>query len=243
MIVLASIFLALRLVADDQIVKKNDQVIAGQILSVDDGQVTVQTTDSRGGIAKFPIPVSDIQSVKMATPDAVAKAEASGTPPADVVATLEPEIQKFSSLKTDWVVDAMARLAQAYAAEGKADKARETYGKIDTLYPGSKYHALAVAGTAEMSFKAGHLDEALTAIQPFIDQANADLAPSPEDGATYAKAFLVYGDILSAQKKPQKALEAYLTVKTMYYQNPTLADEAAQRAQGLRDQNPGLGVE
>ena len=79
-------------------------------------------------------------------------------------------------------------------------------------------------------------------MQPIIDAANKDLAPSQSDGGLYATAFMVYGQALEAQKKLDQALEAYLTVKTMFYQNPTLADQADQLAKKLRDQNPGLGV-
>jgi tetratricopeptide (TPR) repeat protein len=137
----------------------------------------------------------------------------------------------------------MAQLGGAYAEAGQMDKAIATYGEIDTFYPGSKYHAQAVAGKAELSLKAGKIDEALAAVQPIIDQANKDIAPSPLDGAIYANAFLVYGQALEAQKKPQQALEAYLTVKTMFYQNPALVDQADQFAKNLRDHNPGLGIE
>lgn len=243
MIVLASGSLSLRVVADDQIVKKDGKVITGKIVSVFDGQVLMQGTTSLGGTTKIPYRLADIQSITMATPDDVKKAEAPGTAPSAVIAGLEPAVQKFAGLKADWVVDAMVQLAQAYAAAGHPAKALETYSQIDTLYPGSKYHAQAVAGKAEMSLKAGKIDDALAAIKPVIDQANSDLAPSPQDGATYAQAFLVYGDILDVQKKPQQALEAYLTVTTMYYQNPSLVVEASERAQKLRDQNPGLGVD
>jgi hypothetical protein len=94
-----------------------------------------------------------------------------------------------------------------------------------------------------MSFEAGKIDEALAAVQPIVDEANKNIAPSPTDGATYAKAFLVYGKALEAQKKPQQALEAFLTVKTMFYQNPNLVAEAEQLAKTLRDQNPRIGIE
>src|SRR6202044_2978142 len=117
------------------------------------------------------------------------------------------------------------------------------YNQIIQLYPGSAYENVAKAGEAEMNLKAGKIDEALAAVQPIVDQANKNIAPSPSDGALYAKAFLVYGQVLEAQKKPQQALEAYLTVKTMFYQNPVLVDQADQFAKNLRDQNPGIGIE
>jgi len=239
----AFILLAFRSVADDQIVKKDGSVITGRLVGVSNGQVMVETHSSNGGIAKFPITITDIKSIGMAAPADVTKAEAPGVAPAAVIAALEPQIKQFAGLPADWVVEAMAQLAQAYAAQGQADRALAAYNQIDTLYPGGKYHAQAVAGKAEMNLKAGKIDEALAVIQPIVDQANKDIAPSPSDGAIYAYAFVVYGQVLEAQKKPRQALEAYLTVKTMFYQNPVLVDRADQLAKNLRDQNPGLGIE
>jgi tetratricopeptide (TPR) repeat protein len=243
LIALAFILPALRSAADDQIIKKDGTVINGTIESSSDGQVTVKSTTSNGGIAEVPYYISDIKSISMAVPADVTRVQAPGVAPAAVIAALEPQVKQFAGLPADWVVEAMAQLAGAYAEAGQMDQAIATYNEIDTLYPGSKYHAQAVAGKAEMSLKAGKIDEALAAVQPIIDQANKNIAPSPADGALYANAFLVYGQVLEAQKKPQQALEAYLTVKTMFYQNPALVDQADQFAKNLRDQNPGLGIE
>jgi tetratricopeptide (TPR) repeat protein len=243
LIALAFILLAVRSVADDQIIKKDGSVIAGRIVSVSDGQVMVESRTSAGGTAKVPYYITDIKSVSMAVPADVTKAEAKGVAPAAVIAALEPQVKRFAGVPADWVVEAMAQLAQAYAAQGQADRAVATYNQITQLYPGSAYENVAKAGKAELSLNAGKIDEALAGVQPIVDQANKDIAPSPTDGALYAKAFLVYGQVLEAQKKPQQALEAYLTVKTMFYQNPVLVDEAAQRAHNLRDHNPGLGIE
>jgi len=239
----AFILLLLRSVADDQITKTNGSVIPGIIVGVSDGQVTIETHASSGGMAKFPITITDIKSVSMATPADVTKVQAEGVAPSAVIAALEPEVKQFAGLPVVWVVAAMAQLAEAYASQGQADRALATYNQIIQLYPGSTYENAAKAGMAEMSLKAGKIDEALAAVQPIVDQANQNIAPSPLDGAFYAKAFLVYGQVLEAQKKPQQALEAYLTVKTMFYQNPLLVDQADQFAKNLRDQNPGIGIE
>jgi tetratricopeptide (TPR) repeat protein len=177
----------------------------------------------------------------MAPPDAMVKAE--GAPPATVVETLEPLLKQFGGLPTDWVVQAMGQLADAYAAQGQMDRALGIYDQIDLLYPNSKYHLQAVAGKAGVTLKQGKIAEAISDVQPIIDQANKDLAPSQAEGGLYATAFLVYGQALEAEKKPEQALEAYLTVKTMFYQNPALADQADQMAKKLRDQYPDLGVE
>ncbi len=240
---LAFILLALRWVAADQIVKTDGTSVNGRIVGVSDGQVTIESRSSNGGVAQFPVAISDIKSISMAMPAEVAKVQGPDATPGAVIAALEPQVKKYAGLPADWVVEAMAQLAQAYAAQGQGDRAAATYNQIDTLYPGSKYHAQAVAGKAALSLAAGKIDDALAAVQPIIDQANKDIAPSPSDGALYANAFLVYGQVLEAQKKPQQALEAYLTVKTMFYQNPNLVAQADRYAKDLRDHHPDLGVE
>src|ERR1700677_2813157 len=182
--------------AQDVIVKTDGSQINGQITGVDGGQVLVQNRSANGGIAQGRYYLTDVRSVTMDPPADVAKLQGANATPAVVVTTLEPEVKKFAGLPADWVVTAMSQLAQAYAAQNKDDKASAIYTQIDTLYPGSKYHAQAIAGKALLSLKTGKVDDALAAVQPIIDQANKDLAPSPTDGALYASAYLVYGQAL-----------------------------------------------
>ena len=242
-IALAFILPVLRSVADDQIVKNDGNVVNGTIVGVSGGQVTIETHTSNGGIAKFPITITDIKSISMAVPAEVAKAQATDATPGVVIGALEPMVKKYAGLPTSWIVDAMAQLGDAYSQVGQTDKALAVYGKIGELYPGSAYVHIADASKAQVDLDANRIDDALKLLQPIVDAANKNMAPSPSDGATYAKAFLVYGKVLVAQKKPQQALEAFLTVKTMFYQNPKLVAEADHDAKDLRDQNPGLGIE
>ncbi len=92
--------------------------------------------------------------------------QAEGTPPATVIATLEPQVKQFAGLPTPWVVGAMAQLGDAYAAAGQADKALAMYNQISQLYPGSAFENVAKTGKAKMSLKAGKIDEALSAVMP-----------------------------------------------------------------------------
>lgn len=227
--------------ADDQITKKDGTVITGQITGVSGGQVMVSIRSPNGGIAKLSYDLSLIQSVTMTPPAALATIQ--GAEPAAVITALEPVVKQYAGLPADWVVEAMGQLATAYNAQGQADHAADIYNQIDTLYPNSKYHAQAVAGKALLSLKQGKIDEAIADVQPTIAEANKNLAPSPGEGRLYANAFLVYGQALQAQKKLPQALEAYLTVKTMFYQNPALVEQADQLAKSLREQNPGLGID
>jgi tetratricopeptide (TPR) repeat protein len=243
LIALAFLFLALHSVADDRIIKNDDSVITGRIVGVSKNQVMVEIRSSTGSVNKIPSYISDIKSVVMATPAEVTKVQAQGVPPGAVIAALEPQIRQFAGLPADWVVFAMAQLGDAYATVSRDDRALAAYDQITQFYPGSAYENLAKAGKAGVSLKAGMVAEALASLQPIIDQANQDIAPSPANGAIYAYAYMVYGRVLEAQQKPRQALEAYLTVKTMFYQNPVLVEQADQHATNLREHNPGLSIE
>jgi tetratricopeptide (TPR) repeat protein len=227
--------------ADDQITMNNGKVIPGHIVSVSDGQVTVQSTASNGSIVTLPYQLSDIKTVTMAPPPELAAAKSEA--PAQVVAALGPLVKAYAGLPSDWVLDAMAQLADAYTSLNQDDAANAIYAQINQLYPGSVYSPIATAGQAKVLLSQGKPDQALATVQPVIDAANKTMAPSGPEARAYAGAFLVYGQILQAQGKLPQALEAYLTVKTMFYQNQALVDQSDQLVQKLRATDPGVSVD
>jgi tetratricopeptide (TPR) repeat protein len=242
LLALAIPLLALRLVADDSITKTDGTVITGKIQGVSGGQVKVESVRPNGGTVTQAYYLTDIRLVTMATPPEVSKVQAPNTDPNAVVAALEPITKQYAGLSVQWVIDAMAALGDAYTKLNQTDKALATYTQIGALYPGSPYVHVADASKAQVALDAGKVDDAMKLLQPIIDQADKNLAPSQVDAATYAKAFLVYGKVLVAQKKPQQALEAFLTVKTMFYQNPALVTEAEGDVADVRKNNPNIGV-
>lgn len=240
--IFAALLLIARSSADDQIKKKDGTVVTGQITGCADGQVTIQSRSSNGGSGTLSVYLSDVQSITMPPPAAVTQLKEDASS-ATVIATLDPLVKQFSGMPADWVLDAMARLGEAYDDTGQGEKAGAVYDQINQLYPNSPYQMLAVTGRARQSLKQGKIDEALADLQPIITEANQNLAPSASKGHLYANAFLVYGQALEAKKEFPAALEAYLTVVTMFYQNPALVEKADQLAKNLRDQNPGVGVD
>jgi|SRR5579871_2554753 len=227
--------------ADDTITLRNGTRVVGHIDSVSDGQVLVTATTSNGGVAKLPYHLSDIARVDMAPPAAFTAAQKQ--PPAQVAAALAPLVQAYAGLPTYWVLDAMGQLGDAYTTLGQAAQANAVYAEINQLYPNSPYMAVATAGMAKVLLTQGKVDQALATVQPVIDAANKTIAPSPDESRAYANAFLVYGQILEAQKKYAQALEAYLTVNTIFYQNQALVDQSAQLVQNLRAHQPGVSVD
>ncbi len=232
-LVLGSFWLPLRA---DEIVKKDGTVVDGQITGVSNGQIGITI-----GAGRSVVYLSDVQSVAMAAPPELAKIQSAA--PAAAIAALEPLVKQYSGLPADWVLDAMGQLAEAYSADNHADKAAQLYAQINQLYPNSPYQKESIVGQARLDLKAGKAAEALAAVKPIVDQANQNVAPSPAEGRLFGAAFLVYGQALQAQKQFPQALEAFLTVKTMFYQTPALVQQADQLAEQLRRENPGVAVD
>jgi tetratricopeptide (TPR) repeat protein len=243
LIALAALCLTLRAVAADVIVKTDGTTISGHITAVSNGAALVESDVDGGGVARFPVMLTDIKSVTMAAPPAVAKAEAPSTPPDSVVAALDGPVKQFAGLPADWVVNAMFQLGDAYAHLGQTGKALAIYNEIRSLYPNSAYTALADTSRAQLDLDANHFDDALKIVQPIVDKAGQDIAPSPLEASAYARALIIYGRALESQGKLPAALEAFLTVKTMYYQNPNLVAEAEHDARDLRAKNPNVTVD
>jgi tetratricopeptide (TPR) repeat protein len=235
-LLLTAAVLALPSRADDEIVLKNGSTASGQITGVSGGQVTINLASGKSVVY-----LSDIQTVTMTPPAAFTELKEAS--PATVIATLEPLTKQYAGLPANWVLDAMGKLADAYDAEGQAQKSSAIYAQINQLYPNSPFQKMAVIGTAKIDIQQGKIDDALNAVKPLVDQANQNLAPSAPEGRLYAGAFLVYGQVLQAQKQYPQALEAYLTVETMFYQNPALVDQADQFVQKLRALSPGVSVD
>lgn len=221
----------------DKIALKTGQEVSGKILEVSDGSVKVSV-----GAGTIPYPLANISKVEMAAPAELDKAK-DATTPEQSATLLEPIVKKFKGLPVDWVADAMARLAGDYSQMGKEADSSAMYESMVKLYPGSPYQVRAQAGLAKAAFKAGKYDEVLSSLAPLIAEANKTFSPSQDDGRAYSEAFLIQGQALEKQGKLKEALESYLTVVTVFYQNPVAAKTAQELADSLRKNNPQVVAE
>jgi hypothetical protein len=226
---------------EDVITKKDGTVIPGTINGVSDGQVMFTSKASNGSLVRLPYPISDIKTVAMTPPAEMAQVK--GQTPDVVVAKLAPLVKSYAGLPADWVLDAMSQLADAYSALKQDDQASAIYAQINQLYPNSAYTNIATAGQAKLLLMQGKIDEALALVQPVVDAADKSLSPAANDARAYAATFLVYGQILEAQKKYPAALEAFLLVKTVFYQNQRMVDQSEQLVKNLRVQAPDVSVD
>jgi hypothetical protein len=192
------------------------------------------------GAGTIGVRLTDIASVEMTVPTEMKLSESA--PPDRVIALLQPLTTKFKGLPADWVVDAMGRIADAYAAQNKNGEAAAVYKEMASLYPGSRYLIKANVGMAKTAFQDQKYDETLRLVKPLVDEANKKLFPTANEARLYSEAFLVQGQAYEGKGEAALALESYLTVVTIFFQNPETVKAAQQKADQLRQKNPGLTV-
>ncbi len=142
----------------------------------------VQTRTSTGGIRQVPDLPGRREVDHMATPDAVAEGRAPGTPPGQVIAALEGPGQGVRGSEPPRGSSApWASSATPIRRSGRSDKAPRGLQRDRPALPGAASTRIShKASRAEVSFNQGKVDEALATVQPIVDAANKDLAPSPD---------------------------------------------------------------
>lgn len=225
--------------SEDTVYLKAGDPQKGQIIGADGVNLMLEIAIGSGK-GKVPIPLSNIQKVEMAVPAELSSLAKSD--PAAVISGLEPLVKKYKGIPADWIVDAMANLADAYTATGKMEESKALYDQLAQFFPGSKYLIKANVGRAKGLLSAGNLEEALKQLEPLIELADKTAAPSAEEGRLYGEAFLVKGRILEKKNDLEGALESYLTTITSFYQNVEVVSQAEEQAKKLRSQNPQLVV-
>ena len=223
--------------AQDKITLNSGEAYNGKILEVSNGQATIQVPQG-----KIPLRLATIAKVDMDTPAEVASAR-KATDPKKQLQLLAPLINRYQGLPVGWVVEALGMAAEAYSALGDNAKATAIYENMLKLYPNSVYEARAKAGLAGQALAAGDAAKALSMVQPLIKEADKSLLPGHAEGEAYGAAYLVQGQAQEKQGKYADALTSYLTVVTVFHQNPSVAQAAQKAADTLRQTHPDVIVE
>lgn len=222
--------------AQDKITLKSGDSYLGKIREVKNGQVFIQVEQGN-----LPFRLNLVEVVEMDAPRELVRARTAE--PKKQLALVAPLINKYKGLPADWVVESLGIAAEAYAALGQNDKAKAVYSSMLKLYPNSIYEVRAKAGLAGQALATGNTAEALKMIKPLIAEANKTLLPGNAQGQVYGAAYLVQGQALEKQGKLADALSSYLTVVTVFHQNPSVAQAAQEAAAALRKKNPDVIVE
>lgn len=223
--------------AQDKITLNSGEVYTGKILQVANGQATIEVPQG-----KIPLRLATIASVSLDVPREMEQARKE-TDPKKQLQLVVPLVNRYQGLPVGWVVEALGLAAEAKAALGDNATATAIYDNMLKLYPGSVYEARAKAGLASQALATGDAAKALTMVGPLIAEADKTLLPGHAEGEAYGAAYLVQGQAQEKQGKYADALTSYLTVVTVFHQNPSIAQAAQKAADTLRKTHPDVIVE
>jgi len=227
-LVFSTSWLCAKPAAPHKIVQSTGSEQTGTILGVTNGVVNFRVASGTIGVA-----LRNIRSVDMPAPPALAEARVAFLA-GDAKKALElvrPVATNFSGLPTPWAKEAVQLRAQAGLLTGTMADAKAGYTELDTLYADKEGAAI---GLARIFTEEGKLDEAQTTLEPLVEAALKDGAPTDTKAMGYGQAALALGVLREKQGRKPEALENYLLAVAVFDADPATVANAQARADALR---------
>ncbi len=234
--VLCALFLALAaspLCAQDRVVTPSQDLV-GEILGVEDGGAIRIRTDAGTLTVQTPL----VKRVDKAAPPEFERSAGlyHDGKYAEALTTLEPLVEKFRGLPTDWAMNASSLLGDTLVALNEFDRAEDAYEAFKTTYPGEAGSERAEIGMARIEVEKGNLDGSDARLAPFAERAMQELAPDAAASSLYGQVFLLQGRIEEARGNKPEALEHYLRTVMLFHEDLAARQEAADRAARLEEE-------
>ncbi len=160
------------------------------------------------------------------------------------LADLRPVADTFRGLPTEWAQQSLAAVGSSYLEKNDLARAEAAFNDYRRYYPNAPGNKLLLGvAQARIAFaknNAPQARQALDAITPAALKAPAEVTRT--DGATYGQAFYLRARMQERDGNFQGALEDYLRVVTLFYQDPALTARAQKGADDLRAAHKGLAV-
>ena len=214
--------------AENTIILANGQRREATILGVSGGRLSF-----KAGPVQSSLPLDQISSVIMEPPADFEQAINAwlNDDPKTALAKLKPLIQNFNGLPADWARQASATLGEILLDIDDIAAAEKAFQDFQSLYPDAT--ELAQLGKAKLALKKNDLPTAKQLVEPLAEEAKKSLTVGPEKNAKFAKALLTLGSALEAEGRLSEALENYLLIVTVFYNDQAVARQAENRARIL----------
>ena len=159
-------------------------------------------------------------------------------------AALQPIVNQFRGLPTEWARQATAALGDIYIEQNDIPKAVAAYADYRTLYPGGAGGSLrSNVGQARIAFAQKDFASAEKQLQPIREAALKRPAEvTRADGAAYGQACYLLGQLEERHGSYQAALQDYLRTVTLFYQDGQVAARAQKNADALRAAHKDVSV-
>ena len=195
---------------------------------------------------KTSIPLAQVARVEAAAPPACQTGLiAYGAGNYDkALADLRPVVDTFRGLPTEWAQQSLAAVGGCYLEKNDVAKAEAAFNDYRKYYPNAPGNKLQLGvAQARIAFAKNNAAQA----QPALDAITAAALKAPAevtraDGAAYGQAFYLLARVQERDNNFQGALESYLRVVTLFYQDQALATRAQKEADDLRAAHKGLAV-
>ena len=241
---LGACLLASSAVAQDRLIFTDKHVQEGKITGVSGGSVMVTLSTAAGAPGQIGFDLGLISRVEVAPPAAF-QAGTTAYAAGDwdkALSAIKPITERFRGLPTDWARKAFALLGDIYIEKNDVVRAEGAYNDFRKLYPVGNSLVFGI-GQARIAMARANDAAARRQIDPIITAALKSPAEvSRTDGATYGQAFSFLGQLQEKEGNSSDALEDYLRVVTLYYQDAATAARAQGRADALRAAHKGLAV-
>jgi tetratricopeptide (TPR) repeat protein len=187
--------------------------------------------------------LSDVQFNEL--PDAFTRAEEQYQQNNLIVAQPQYEtvLDLFEGLPVDFVGTAYTRLADIYIFLEKYEEAEALLEKYQADYGDAESEMDPLAlGQAQIAVAKGEIEQAMELLEPLQALAVQQESVTREEAGFFARVFYNLAEAYLKQGNLAQALENYLKVSTIFYQDKALADVAAEKARELKADNPELHV-
>ncbi len=160
------------------------------------------------------------------------------------LADLRPVGEGFRGLPLDWAQQTLAALGSIYLEKNDVAKAEAAFNDYRRYYPNAPGNKLQLGvAQARIAFAKNNASQARQALDTITQAAlKAPAETTPGDGAAYGQAFYLLARLQERENNLQGALENYLRVVTLFYQDAALAVRAQKGADDLRTAHKGLSV-
>ena len=192
------------------------------------------------------VPLSQVARVEAAAPPAYATGMAAYNAGSydKALADLRPIGDGFHGLPLDWAQQTLAALGSIYLEKNEVPKAEAAFNDYRRYYPAAPGNKLQLeVAQARIAFAKNNASQARQVLEPITRAAlKAPAEVTRGDGAVYGQAFYLLARLQERENNFQGALENYLRVATLFYQDATLANRAQKGADDLRAAHKGLSA-
>ncbi len=222
--------------AQDRLVFKDNHVQEGKVTGMTGNSVMVNLTTTSGAPGQIGFDLNLLNRVEAAPPptfQAGNAAYAAGDWD-KALSIFRPITEQFRALPTDWARQAFAVLGDIYVEKNDVVRAEGAYNDFRKLYPGGNSLHFNL-GQARIAFARANDAAARQQLDPIVAAALKNpTGVSRTDNAAYGQAFYLLGQLQEKDGQPADALQDYLRIVTVYYQDSGTTARAQQRADALR---------